>query len=175
VRAAERFPAMTMGKTCLQVASISALWRMQAELPPSVPPTRRKMSGLMASISSMSSLGQLKGIDLGDLGARAEGGLLGGLARQLRHQAAGDHAQSAGGGGAGVAGAVCELPGLLLQLAERAVQPVVDVGLDGGIGGGGAQQLALVCVGGGHLGIGAAEIDQQYGTHRLSPSRRGLS
>ena len=54
-RAAERLPAMTTGKSRLQAESILALFRMVAVLPPSVPPTSRKMSGFSASISSTSS------------------------------------------------------------------------------------------------------------------------
>ena len=54
-RAAERLPASTTGKSNCAEASIFALCRMHSLLPPSVPPTSRKMSGLMDRISSMSS------------------------------------------------------------------------------------------------------------------------
>ena len=54
-RAATRFPATTMGKAGGREASILALWRMHSRLPPSVPPTSRKMSGLAAWMSSRSS------------------------------------------------------------------------------------------------------------------------
>ena len=42
-------------KSVLQVATILALFKMVAVLPPSVPPTSRKMSGFKLSISSTSS------------------------------------------------------------------------------------------------------------------------
>ena len=54
-RAAARLPATTTGKAGERVASMWALWRMHSLLPPSVPPTRRKMSGRSRWISSTSS------------------------------------------------------------------------------------------------------------------------
>ena len=54
-RDAARLPATTMGNAGRRAASILALWRTQSLLPPSVPPTRRKMSGFAARMSSRSS------------------------------------------------------------------------------------------------------------------------
>ena len=50
----------------------------------------------------------------------------------------------------------------------------IDVGLDGRKGSGSAQQSLTFGINGGHLGIGAAEVDQQYGAHWIKPRRPGL-
>ena len=66
------------------------------------------------------------------------------------------------------------LAGLFFQQSQCVVQTVIDVGLDGGKGSGSAQQSLTFGINGGHLGIGAAEVDQQYGAHYLNPRLSGL-
>ena len=59
-RTAFRLPAIMTGKSPPISASTCALCRMQSVLPPSVPPTSRKISGFIAFISSASSSLSLK-------------------------------------------------------------------------------------------------------------------
>ena len=105
-------------------------------------------------------LRQLEGIDLDDLGACAQGSLLGRFGGQLRHKAGGDHPQSAGGGGAGIAGGKVQLARLGLQLLQRMAQPLVDIGLYGVIGCRRSQKDLGFGIDGGDFGISAAEVDQ---------------
>ena len=77
-------------------------------------------------------LGHLEGVEADDLGPRAEACKLRRLAGQLRHQAAGDHPQPSGGGGAGEGLRILQLPGLLLQEGEALGEVLLVGGTDGG-------------------------------------------
>ena len=120
-------------------------------------------------------LGQLKGIDLQHLRARTEAGLTGGFGGQLGHQSAGDHSQSAGGGGAGVARREFHRADLFAQPGQRVGKALAHVGLHRGVGVGGAQQALGLHVHRRDLGVGAAEINQQNGLHAISSSMCRIS
>ena len=115
-------------------------------------------------------LRQFEGVDAADLGAGAQGRLFGSFRRQFGHQAARDHPQASGCGRAGVTRFEVQRAGLFFQLGDRFRQAFADVCVDRGPGLGGSQQFFSFQIYGGHLRVGAAEIDQKYGSHFLSSS-----
>ena len=110
-------------------------------------------------------LGELVGVGPDHLGSRAKGRPLGRLAGEAGHQAAGDHAQAARGGGAGIALLIFQRARLALEFCQRLFQPQGDILLHGGIVLGGAHKLSAFGLHRRGLGIGGAEVHQQHGLH----------
>ena len=88
------------------------------------------------------------------------GRLFGRLGGEFGHEAARDHPQAAGRGRAGVARFEAERACFFLEDGDRFRQSFADVRVDRRPGLGGAQQFFCFQICGGHLRVGAAEIDQ---------------